>query len=131
MPVTAWEVKEYLGHLTVIEESVQEEVLDLCRTSLREIEARLKSDADRNDVRIASAAAALAFYKMLLKKTFSYSDEITSFKAGDVSITQNTGENSKQLEKAEKLYSEALKNIIPLCTDNSFAFENIKIQVKI
>lgn len=129
--MTAWEVKEYLGHLTVIEESAQEEVLDLCRTSLREIEARLKSDADRNDVRIASAAAALAFYKMLLKKTFSCSDEITSFKAGDVSITQNTGDNSKQLEKAEKLYSEALKNIIPLCTDNSFAFENIKIQVKI
>ncbi len=129
--MTAWEVKEYLGYLTEIEQSAQDEALELCRASLREIEAMLKSDADRNDVRIASVAASLAFYKMSLKRSFSSSEEITAFKAGDVSITQNTGGNDKQLERAEKLYSEALKSIIPLCTDSSFAFENIKIQVKI
>lgn len=129
--MTAWEVKEYLGHLTEIEESEQENILELCKASLREIEAMLKVDADRNDARIASAAASLAFYKMSLKRSFSSSEEITSFKAGDVSITQDTGGSSKQLERAEKLYSEALKGIIPLCTDNGFAFENIKIRVRI
>lgn len=129
--MTAWEVKEYLGHLTEIEESEQENTLELCKASLREIEAMLKVDADRNDARIASAAASLAFYKMSLKRSFSSSEEITSFKAGDVSITQDTGGSSKQLERAEKLYSEALKSIIPLCTDNGFAFENIKIRVRI
>lgn len=129
--MTAWEVKEYLGHLTEIEESEQEKMLELCRASLREIEAMLKPDADRNDVRIASAAASLAFYKITIKNSFSSSEDITSFKAGDVSITQDTGGSSKQLERAEKLYSEALKSIIPLCTDNGFAFENIRIKVKI
>lgn len=129
--MTAWEVKEYLGHLTEIEESEQEKTLELCRASLREIEAMLKPDADRNDVRIASAAASLAFYKITIKNSFSSSEDITSFKAGDVSITQDTGGSSKQLERAEKLYSEALKSIIPLCTDNGFAFENIRIKVKI
>ena len=127
--MTAWDVKEYLGHLIKTDESEQAQTLELCKASLREIEAMLKPDADRNDVRIACAAAALAFYKMILKRSFAESEDITSFKAGDVSITQDTGGSAKQLERAEKLYSQALEGIIPLCTDNGFAFENIKIRV--
>ncbi len=129
--MTGWEVKEYLGQLTDWEDSDEESILSLCKSALGEIDAMLKADADRNDVRIASAAASLAYYKLTIKRSFSAADEITSFKAGDVSITQGGGNSTKQLANAEKLYNEALKSILPLCTDNSFAFENILIRVKI
>lgn len=130
--MTAWEVKDYLSHLTEWEKNAEEEILALCKASLKEIEAMLKPDADRTDVRIASAAAAVAYYKLTLKRSFSAeNEEITSFKAGDVSITQSSKNNTKQLDKAEALYSKAFESIIPLCKDNSFAFENILIKVNI
>lgn len=130
--MTAWEVKDYLSHLTSWEENEEENILSLCKASLNEITSMLKADADRADARIASAAAANAYYKLSLKRSFSSSqEEFTSFKAGDVSITQGNSQNrsEKILDKAEKLYHEALRSIIPLCQDNGFAFENVKIKV--
>lgn len=130
--MTAWEVMDSLSLLTQWEESEKDNIFALCKASLKEIEAMLKRDADRSDVRIASAAAANAYYKLSLRLSFSTpKEEITNFKAGDVSITQGSSDNSqKQLENAEKLYAQALHNIIPLCQDNGFAFQNILIKVK-
>lgn len=129
--MTAWEVKDYLSHLTSWEENEEEKILSLCKASLNEITSMLKADADRADARIACAAAANAYYKLSLRRSFSSSqEEFTSFKAGDVSITQgNQKQSEKILDKAEKLYHEALRSIIPLCQDNGFAFENVKIKV--
>lgn len=128
--MTAWEVKECLSHLTVWDEAEEDEIFSLCKASLKEIEAMLKADADRSDARITFAAAANAYYKLSLKRSFSTSkEEITNFKAGDVSITQSSSDNSKLLEKADELYKTSLQNIIPLCKDNGFAFENIKVKV--
>lgn len=129
--MTAWEVKDYLSHLTCWEENEEDEILSLCKASLNEINSMLKADADRADARIASAAAANAYYKLSFKRSSSsVSEGITSFKAGDVSITQgNQSQSEKILDKAEKLYHEALQSIIPLCQDNGFAFENVKIKV--
>lgn len=129
--MTVWEVKDALSHLTSWDKSQEEEIVSLCRLSLKEIDAMLKSDADRSDMRIACAAAANAFCKLTLKRSFSseHKEEVTNFKAGDVSITQSFADNSKQLELAQKLYSDSLHSIIPLCSDNGFAFENIKIKV--
>ncbi len=129
--MTAWDVKEYLIQLTEWDTSEDEGILALCKTSLNEIEARLSATADRSDARISAAAAAIAYFKLTLKRSFGTSGgEVTSFTAGDVSITQNTADNSKQqLENAQKLYEKALESIAPLCEDNSFAFENILIKV--
>lgn len=130
--MTAWEVKDYLAELTVWEDSEEENMLSLCKSSLKEIEAMLKPDADRTDVRIASTAAALAYCKLAIKRSFSADGEdITSFKAGDVSITQSRADTTRMLDKAETLYRNALEGIISLCTDNGFAFENVLIKVKI
>ena len=130
--MTAWEVMDSLSHLTTWDESEKDNILALCKASLKEIEAMLKADADRSDIRIAVAAAANAYYKMSIRLSFSAQDsEITNFKAGDVSITQGSANNYKQqLERAEKLCAQALNNIVPLCQDNGFAFENIVIKVK-
>ncbi|MBR6531228.1 MAG: hypothetical protein IKT61_01850 [Clostridia bacterium] len=130
--MTAWEVKDYLAQLTDWEDSQEENILALCRACLKEIEAMLRPDAEHTDVRIAAAAASLAYYKLMLKRsTTENSEEITNFKAGDVSITQTNADSSKLLDRAEKLYRDALGSIIPLCRDNGFAFRNVLIKVKI
>lgn len=130
--MTAWEVKDSLSQLTDWESSEEENILSLCKACLKEIEALLKPDADCTDIRIASAAAALAYYKLSLKRSFRSEEEaITSFKAGDVSITQSKADVSRLADKAESHYRKSLESILPLCKDTGFAFENILIKVKI
>lgn len=123
-----WEVKDYLGELTSVSSFDEDEILSLCRSSLKEIEARLKSNADRNDIRIVAAAAGLAYYKLSLKQSQADgTSEITSFTAGDVSITQNKATKETQLKQAEDFYKKALESIIPMCQDNSFVFKQIRV----
>lgn len=130
--MTAWEVKDSLSQLTGWDSAEEDNILSLCKACLKEIEAMLKPDADCTDIRIASAAAALAYYKLSLKRSFSAEeDSVTSFKAGDVSITQSKSDISRLTDKAEALYRNAFEGILPLCRDNGFAFENILIKVKI
>ena len=126
--MSCWEVKDYLGELTDITAYKEEEILPLCRSCVKEIESKLKPDADRRDYRVVAAAAGLAYYKLTLKKTFSDSEsEITSFKAGDVSIEQDNKSNEEVLAKAEAFYEKKMAEIIPLCKDDSFAFNQIKV----
>lgn len=123
-----WEVKDYLGELTSVSSFDEDEIISLCRSSLKEIEARLKSNADKKDIRIIAAAAGLAYYKLSLKQSQSDgASEITSFSAGDVSITQNKASKENQLKQAEDFYKKALEGIIPMCQDNSFVFRQIRM----
>lgn len=66
--MSCWEVKDYLGELTDISAYKEEEILPLCRSCIKEIESKLKPDADKEDFRIVAAAAGLAYYKLALKK---------------------------------------------------------------
>jgi hypothetical protein len=131
--MSCWEVKDYLGQLVDFNENESDIVLDLCRTSLKEIEALLKPDADRGDMRIVAAAAGTAYYKLMLKRSAASSaEEVTGFKAGDVSITQKSTNDDaqKQLEKAEKFCSAMMSKLVPLCEDNSFAFKQVEVMNK-
>lgn len=122
-----WDVKDYLAQLTDLYED-EALVISVCKTALREIEAGLKKDADLNDVRIVAAAAGLAFYRIMLRRsTPSDEESVTSFKAGDVSITQQSTDTEKQLERAEIYCSKMLEKIAPLCADNNFAFMQVGV----
>lgn len=121
------EVKDYLGELTDITVYEEELILNLCRSALKEIEAKLRSDVDRSDYRIVAASAALAHYKLVLKTSNSDEFEMTSFKAGDVTIQQSTKEREKLLENVESFYEKKLIELIPLCRDDNFAFRQIKV----
>lgn len=126
--MSCWEVKDYLGELTDISAYKEEEILPLCRSCIKEIDSRLKPDADREDFRVIAAAAGLAYYKLALKKSSLESEpSITSFKAGDVSIEQDSKTVEDFLERAKDFYDKKLADIIPLCKDDSFAFNQIKV----
>lgn len=126
--MSCWEVKDYLGELTDISAYKEEEILPLCRSCIKEIDSRLKPDADREDFRVIAAAAGLAYYKLALKKSSLESEpSITSFKAGDVSIEQDSKTVEDFLERAKGFYDKKSADIIPLCKDDSFAFNQIKV----
>ncbi|MBP9989561.1 MAG: hypothetical protein KBT46_08710 [Ruminococcus sp.] len=130
--MSRWEVNDYLCQLTDISENDKELCLQLSNSSFKEIEAGLRNNVDSNDIRVTAAAAALAYYKYMLRKCGSENTEsISSFKVGDVDIKQNVPDYSHQLKNAEKLYDKALVEIAPLCKDNTFAFENIEVKVRI
>lgn len=126
--MSCWEVKDYLGELTDISAYKEEEILPLCRSCIKEIESKLKPDADRKDFRVVAAAAGLAYYKLALKKSSLESEAgITSFKAGDVSIEQESKTVEDFLDRAKDFYEKKAADIIPLCKDDSFAFNQIKV----
>lgn len=126
--MSCWEVKDYLGELTDISAYKEEEILPLCRSCIKEIDSRLKPDADRKDFRVIAAAAGLAYYKLALKKSSLESEpSITSFKAGDMSIEQDSKTVEDFLERAKDFYDKKSSDIIPLCKDDSFAFNQIKV----
>lgn len=126
--MNCWEVKDYLGELTDISAYKEEEILPLCRSCIKEIESKLKPDADRKDFRVVAAAAGLAYYKLALKKSSMESEAgITSFKAGDVSIEQESKTVEDFLDRAKDFYEKKAADIIPLCKDDSFAFNQIKV----
>lgn len=120
--VTQWTVLSSLKQMASIDEEGMAFGLSLCVTSLEEIRARLRDGADENDDRIGRAAAGLAFYKLALKRISA--DGAASFKAGDVSVTQNPAE---LLAIAAKVRDEALAAAAPLMKDELFLFRKIDV----
>lgn len=124
------EVKDSLFRLVELNETEKSLSDGLCRECFKEITAGLKADADSEDSRVTAAAAGLAYYKTILKRNSEISsEEITNFKAGDVSITQDRRETASQLKNAELYYKDCFARIVPLLKDNSFAFTNVKVKV--
>lgn len=124
------EAEDSLCRLVDLTEKEQSEAGALCRECFKEITAGLKADADSEDARITAAAAGLAYYKLILKRNSSASaEEITDFKAGDVSIKQGKSDTAFQLRNAESYFKECFSKIVPMLEDNSFAFCNVKVKV--
>lgn len=124
------EAKDSLCRLADLTEAELSEAEALCRECFKEITAGLKADADSEDARITAATAGLAYYKLILKRNSSASaEEITDFKAGDVSIKQGKSDISFQLKNAESYFKECFSKIVPMLEDNGFAFRNVKVKV--
>lgn len=62
--ITQWSVLSLLKQLTDIGEDEEKVCLGIALSSLERVNSRLKADADRDDVRIAQAAAGLAYYAL-------------------------------------------------------------------
>ena len=126
--MSCYEVKESLNRLVDLTDDELLNTEALCRECFKEITAGLKADADSEDPRVTAAATGLALYKLMLKRSNDF-ESITSFKAGDVSISQSKSDASAQLKKAEEYFKQCFSKIVPLCQDNGFAFTNVKVKV--
>lgn len=79
------------------------------------VSSHIKSETE-NDERISYLAAAKANYEIALAR--SGSDRVTTFKAGDVSIS----ESDSFIEYAKELFESAKHDCSDLISDEGFAF---------
>ena len=83
--IDCWRVLSALRELYSYGET-DAELIPICDASARELSARVKRTADCSDVRLVNAAAAMVNYRLCIKRL--HSDEgVTSFKAGDVTVS--------------------------------------------
>ena len=119
--VNQWTVLSRLRQMASLDEEGIAAGLTLCLVCLEEIRGRLKDGASANDPAVERAAAGLAFYKLFLKR-ITLDGAVTLFKAGDVSVSQDS---RGLLALAEKVRDEALAGAAPLLKDEMFVFKRV------
>ena len=84
---------------------------------------RIKPDAEHSDIRLINLAAATVNYRLCVRNI--HSDEgITSFKAGDVTVSISP---SALVEQAEKEKTAATLAALPLLKDDGFFFGQVSV----
>lgn len=91
--------------------------LILCSEAASQLEPRLRSPLYGDDPRVIAAAAALA----QSFGTVSAGENISSFKAGDVSVTMEKGTHID----SEKAVNDALAAAAPCLSDDGFMFREV------
>lgn len=123
-----WEVTDALSLLTDISDSEKETVEAICQRSLDEINSKLKSEAEQTDPRIAAAATAQAFYSLCIRRlSFKEEANMSSFKAGDLSISYDSANSQEQLNLAKDIRDKAMLELAPLLADNGFYFGKVDV----
>lgn len=110
---------------TVIEfyspECETKELLPLCEAACMELSVMLKPEASEEDFRVINAAAAFAYQRLCTKKLLG-DGGMTSFKAGDVSVSVSRSELEQYAEKEK---NSALVAAAPLLRDDGFHFGQV------
>lgn len=120
--IDCWRILDALRDYYSPEEN-DDELTRLCEAAAKELETRLKKDADETDIRLINAAAASVNYRLGSKKLASSEGE-TSFKAGDVTVKTSL---RALVERAEKDRDEAMTAALPLLKDDGFFFRGTAV----
>lgn len=102
-------------------DGTDEELAPVCTLTINEILPRVKSEEVHSDGRLISLAAAMVNYRLCAKRAAG-SDNVTSFKAGDVTVSISP---SALLEQAEKEKNAAFLAALPLLKDEEFVFRQV------
>ena len=114
-------VLNHLRQLVTLDSKGAANALPLCEISLNEVISRLRTPDDANDLRVAKAAAGLAFYRYALRQ-LADGNGATSFKAGDVTVSRSP---AATLEFAERVRDESLAQAADLLADTDFLFRQV------
>ena len=97
--------------------------MPMCSAAAAELAVRVRQGADCADIRLINAAAASVNYRLCVKK-MNADENVTSFKAGDVTVSISP---SALIDRAEKEKSEAMLAALPLLNDDEFVFRQVSI----
>ena len=125
--VSEFEVINELESMTEIPDADKELCLDMCRVSLERVRQKLKSTADYSDPRVLYAAAALAMYFYTLRVNLNGSGDYSYFKAGDITVSQNSSQRNSKITQAKELYLAAERELAPLMEDRGFYVGKVDI----
>ena len=120
--IDCWRVLSVLREYYAYSEA-DSELIPICESAARELSARVKRNADCSDIRLVNAAAAFANYRLCVKKAYA-DDGVTSFKAGDVTVSVSP---NALIENAEKEKTQAIIAALPLLRDDEFLFRQVSI----
>ena len=104
-------------------EGTDEQLAPVCTLAVNELLPRVKNESVHSDARLVSLAAAMANYRLCAKKVRN-SDGVTSFKAGDVTVSVSA---AALMEQAEKDRKDALLAALPLLKDDEFIFRQVAV----
>lgn len=116
--LTADSVFEKLTQITDTDESEKAALFPFCESAAAVINGKIRTDADASDIRLIMAAAAIAYSRYLLIKN-AEEGNITSIKAGDISVSKNGGDASGSIHSFARAALEDAKDLL---TDSSFLF---------
>ncbi len=111
-------LREYYGVV-----GTDEELFPLCTAATKEILPRIRDAVSHSDIRLINLAAAMVNCRLCVRNMHS-SDGITSFKAGDVTVSISP---PAMLEQAEKEKTSAMLSALPLLRDDEFFFGQVSI----
>lgn len=100
----------------------ENKIFALSLSACLELESRIKENADCEDIRLLGLAAAMVNLVICRQNSLQDDDGITTFKAGDVSITISM---EKLLENAEDELERTEKYALPLLKDEGFFFRQV------
>ncbi len=120
----AWAVLEKLRTLPVPQQTEASTLITLCRAAIDELQPRIRDDADPDDPRLLRAAAGIACM-LYACRTADDANDVSYFKAGDVTIRRGADDAANALRVARELRDEGLRAALPLLRDDAFVFTSV------
>lgn len=115
-------VIDIIVNLDLLSDDESEKIHPFCVVACEQIDARLKSPDYSDNSAIFMVCAGIALYNFLLVN--GTTEDFSSFKAGDVTVTQN---HQSRIENAVKFKNEALISASSYLTDIDFVFEAVEV----
>ena len=120
--INVWSVSKLLEDTGVLTEDEVKKAMPFCLSACANLSKRLKDVKFEEEPAVISACAGLALYNYSLLQCSS-SEDFTSFKAGDITISRSA---SSSFESAVKFRDEALLQATDYLTDVDFVFKAVE-----
>jgi hypothetical protein len=121
--INVWSVSKLLEDTGVLTEEEVKRAMPFCLSACANLSKRLKDVKFEDEPAIINACAGLALYNYSILRGNS-SDNFSSFKAGDITISRSA---SSTLENAVKFRDEALLQATEYLTDVDFVFQAVDV----
>ena len=121
--INVWSVAKLLEDTGVLTEDEVKKAMPFCLSACARLSKRLKDEKFCNEPAVINACAGIALYDYTLLKCSS-SEDFSSFKAGDVTISRSA---SSSFESAVKFRDESMLNATAYLTDVDFVFRTVDI----
>lgn len=121
--INVWSVSQVLEDTGVLSLEECKKAMPFCVSACARLSKRLKNVKFEDEPAVINACAGIALYSYALLQS-SGSDDFSSFKAGDVTVSKSS---SATIENAVKFRDDALFQASEYLTDVDFVFKAVEI----
>lgn len=121
--INVWSVSQILEDSGVLTPDETKKAMPFCVSACNQLSKRLKNVKDEDNPAVINACAGIALYKYSLLQC-SKSEDFSSFKAGDITISKS---KNSAFENAVKFRDEALSEASEYLTDVDFVFKAVEV----